>query len=394
MATAHTPLRIGLTTSGGDTWTGGLTYQVNLLEALKLAAPEIEVYVLADPKARLPADYPNCHFIHPPASSNLADRVIHAAAVRFFSFDYQLLRTFQAYVPHGLDAIYPTRLLIGGRTARLFWIPDFQFVHLPHMYSPQAVASLQKKYLAGARKTHLVVLSSQAARQDFERFAPQLAHKGRVVSFVAHVEPTLYASDPAHVLRTYHLPEKFFYLPNQFWAHKNHNLVLEALQRLRQEGVRPFIVFTGNPIDSRNPTYFAGLIQKISTLGLRDQVALLGMVPHPDVYALIRQSVAVINPSLFEGWSTTVEEAKSVGKQVALSDIPVHREQNPPGAVFFDPQDAGDLAAKLGVLWGQAAPGPDAILETQARQAYPIRMRQFGNSFISAVHEAIHLARA
>ena len=65
----------------------------------------------------------------------------------------------------------------------------------------------------------------------------------------------------------------------------------------------------------------------------------LGVVPYRDMLGLMRHAVAVINPSLFEGWSTSVEEAKSMGKAVVLSDIPVHREQAPGRGLFFDPRD-------------------------------------------------------
>lgn len=61
-----------------------------------------------------------------------------------------------------------------------------------------------------------------------------------------------------------------------------------------------------------------------------------------------RQAVANINPSLFEGWSTTVEEAKAIGKPVALSGILVHREQNPGQARYFP---AHDGVAPAEILW-------------------------------------------
>ena len=60
----------------------------------------------------------------------------------------------------------------------------------------------------------------------------------------------------------------------------------------------------------------------------------------------MRASIAVINPSLIEGWSTTVEEAKSLGVPLILSDIPVHREQNQE-VMFFDPRSARSLAETM-----------------------------------------------
>jgi glycosyltransferase involved in cell wall biosynthesis len=74
----------------------------------------------------------------------------------------------------------------------------------------------------------------------------------------------------------------------------------------------------------------------------------------------------MINPSRFEGWSSTVEEAKGMGKRVILSNIPVHREQNPPGAVFFEPDDSSALAAAMANYWRDSS---DFISPEDARKA-------------------------
>jgi glycosyltransferase involved in cell wall biosynthesis len=58
----------------------------------------------------------------------------------------------------------------------------------------------------------------------------------------------------------------------------------------------------------------------------------------------MRKCTALVNPSFFEGWSSTVEEAKSLGKRLVISDIPVHREQNPDNAFYFDPKNENELA--------------------------------------------------
>ena len=45
----------------------------------------------------------------------------------------------------------------------------------------------------------------------------------------------------------------------------------------------------------------------------------------------------LINPSLFEGWSTTVEEAKLFDKKMILSDIKVHNDQAVKNTLFLAP---------------------------------------------------------
>lgn len=189
------------------------------------------------------------------------------------------------------------------------------------------------------------------------------------------------------------MPEKFFYLPNQFWKHKNHIIVFEALRILQKQGIKPFVVFTGNPVDTRNPMHFAFLMEKISEWNLRDQVAFLGLVPHENVYHLLRQSICVLNPSLFEGWSTTVEESKSVGKRMIISNLPVHLEQDPPLTEYFDPHSAEELAEKLAQGWQNYVPGPDQALEEKAREAFPLRMQEYAERFVAIASEAAKILR-
>ena len=80
---------------------------------------------------------------------------------------------------------------------------------------------------------------------------------------------------------------------------------------------------------------------------------ILGKSPYQDVQALTIESKALINPSLFEGWSTIVEEAKSLGKRIILSDINVHKEQNPDGGIYFPVHDAEKLAKIMIDIWNE-----------------------------------------
>ena len=108
----------------------------------------------------------------------------------------------------------------------------------------------------------------------------------------------------------------------------------------------------------------------------------------------MRQSLAMLQPSLFEGWSTPVEEAKSLGKSIVLSNIPVHVEQSPPGVRYFDPTDAAALAVCLVEVHETQQPGPDAELEAAARDALPLRTREYGEVFMNMVDDAMQAAPA
>lgn len=270
---------------------------------------------------------------------------------------------------------------------RLCLLPDFQHLHAPEMFSAEEREARNRGWRMVAEEAARVIVFSESVRRDLEAFAPGCAAKARVVSPVSWIRESAYETDPKTVLDLYHLPDKFVYLPNQFWKHKNHGLAFRALGWLREKGTEVALVCTGYPGDYRHPEYFAELFHDVSRWGVRDQVAFLGVVPREHMFMLMRQSVCVLNPSLFEGYGMSVDEARSLGKQVLLSDISAHREQDPPGAVFFDPRDHEDLARKLEHLWRDKSPGPDRELEFEARQSLPQRVRACAASFMSMVRE-------
>jgi glycosyltransferase involved in cell wall biosynthesis len=185
-------------------------------------------------------------------------------------------------------------------------------------------------------------------------FAPEKIEKYEVLSFAATPAdengnlPTI-----DDLKAKYLFSGSYFLLPNQFWVHKNHQVVVKALGYLKQQGSPVLVIATGNTQDSRHPEHFKGLMQEVTALAVEDCFKVLGIVPKADLAALMKYAIAVINPSLFEGWSTTVEEAKYFYKPIILSDIPVHREQNPLLATYFSPGNASELAKKLWQIWNQ-----------------------------------------
>ncbi len=100
------------------------------------------------------------------------------------------------------------------------------------MFSRRAWWRRELGHQAQIRAGRTLMLSSEDARQDAERFYP--ASRGRtVVVRFAVLPPRVDLEDPSQVLATYGLPSRFLYLPNQFWKHKNHAVVIDALALLK-----------------------------------------------------------------------------------------------------------------------------------------------------------------
>ena len=143
---------------------------------------------------------------------------------------------------------------------------------------------------------------------------------------------------------------------------------------MKARGSEILLVCTGNLKDYRirNNEYIEALTAFVANESLSNNILMLGLVPYEHVLYLMRNCVAVINPSRFEGWSSTVEEAKSIGKRIALSNIPVHREQAPPGALYFDPDDVHALSSILEKWWLEpAVRSPGAKTRTRCGSSQP-----------------------
>lgn len=271
------------------------------------------------------------------------------------------------------------------------WFPDFQYLHMPEMFTPKEYQVYDRVARNTARFATRVMLSSRAAQNDFARILPRFVHKTKVIPFTAWMDESIYQDDPSRVAQEYHLPHKFFYLPNQFWKHKNHKIVLRALLLLKNEGKKIVVAASGKLEDYRNPFYPSEIIAEIERANLQEQFILLGMIPRSDVYSLMRQSLGVIQPSLFEGWSTSIEEAKSLGKPALASELDVHREQDSPGTIYFNSHDAQELADYMKKLYKEWSPGVDYQAEKRAREWMHTRAKAFGESFLDLAREAMHV---
>jgi len=313
-----------------------------------------------------------------------------------------------AYFPHtadqaGIDVllpvIYPTperELWPRGRAASVGWIPDFQHAYLPEYFDAPTVAARMEECRRCARLNDLVLLSSQAVAGHFRSLLPEFAAKARVAEF-----PSLFAYEgglgtpDASLGARYGIPEKFILVINQFWAHKNHRVVVEAAAELRRRGCPAQFVFVGNMADHRQDSrcIASETLQVIARHGLGGSVRMLGRVSRADLVELLRHAAAVLQPSRFEGWSTTVQDAKAIGRPLICSNIAVHVEQAP-GAAFFADNDACSLADAVGTIWPQLVAGPDLEREGASLAAEQGFASQYGDKLWALCREAVEIRRS
>lgn len=387
--------RLGLEVGYDPTWPAGLQYIRNLVYTLSElpadATLTVRLLPLDEATVGRVRDLGRFTFVELAAPVELSgtalQRRLIARRVKRRFLQPLLGRTLDEAF-RGLDATYPGwgRPLPG--IPQIEWIYDFQHLHLPHLFSPEERQKREQRISSIARSNGVVILSSNAALADLESVHPDATVTRRVWNFCSSL--TEAEAGGANPHEAFDLPSFYLYVANQFWAHKDHLSVFKALVLLRERGLAPTVVCTGVMADGRTDAYVTAVRNFLREHDFQEQVRILGMIPRPDQIQVLRHCAAVIQPSLFEGWSTVVEDAKAVGRPVILSDLPVHREQMPQGT-FFTTGSAESLADAVGHALSELTPGPDAAAEQRAAADTALRRRRLAAEFFDIVSLAIQL---
>jgi glycosyltransferase involved in cell wall biosynthesis len=337
---------IGIPFNYDENWIGGVYYIQNLVSSFNLlpSSEQPDVWVLSHSEhsfnfLREGSGYPRLHWLSPVKLTGVDGGIY--PKIKWLG---RLCPWFFKRKLH-FDVIFPFPIDWRSRQT-VCWIPDFQDKHLPELFTQDELAHREKQHRDYIANFGHIVFSSHAAESDFRHFYPEATTTTHVVHFAAF--PPAQADIDADDLRSkYGVPERYFYCPNQFWIHKNHKTVLEAVALLADRGVMVNMVFSGKEHDHRAPDHAQKLRDYAVALGISDRVQFLGFLPRDEQMALFRSAIAIVQPSLFEGWSTVIEDAKAVSQYVIAADIPVNREQIQQNVEFFDPKDPGALAARL-----------------------------------------------
>ena len=135
----------------------------------------------------------------------------------------------------------------------------------------------------------------------------------------------------------------FLFYPAQFWPHKNHINLLLGLDALRREyDLRPSLVLTGS--DKGNRDHVRKLVRE---LHLSEQVFDLGFVSREELTCLYAGASALVYPSFFGPDNLPPLEAFASGCPAVVADVPGAREQLGRGALYFNPSDPDQIAAKI-----------------------------------------------
>ena len=191
------------------------------------------------------------------------------------------------------------------------------------------------------RKAALVLADSQDLVEKAQLYYGVNSEKFVIIPFQAPNAVTIETTDERHLPKPIrHLSGMYYFYPAQLWTHKNHARIIEALHLVNSRGYDHHVVFVGKDHGAGSR-----LKKKVSDLNLEDRIHFLGYVEDQAISALYAHSIALIMASYFGPTNLPPLEALTLGVPVIASSI--HSNQLGDSALYFDPDDAKELAEHM-----------------------------------------------
>jgi glycosyltransferase involved in cell wall biosynthesis len=209
----------------------------------------------------------------------------------------------------------------------------------------------------GARYATLLLADSEVGKEDILNFYGPYGvtpDQVKVLPFLpaCYLADDISESERHRVRRTYQLPERYLFYPAQFWPHKNHNRIVQALGLLKQaHNLKIPAVFCGSHTGGIRERNFRDMMSLASRLGIENEIRYLGYVPDEDMSGMYAGAVALVMPTFFGPTNIPVLEAWGFGCPVLTSDIRGIREQVGDAAVLVDPRSVEAMADGIYRLW-------------------------------------------
>ena len=189
------------------------------------------------------------------------------------------------------------------------------------------------------RRADRVLAISAATARDLRSFLQIDTHKIEVIP-LAYDRQQYYDQN---------LPRSnyFVYIGRQE-PYKNLDRIIQALAQTPDE-IELHIL---GQVDSR---YAPALQQRAKSLKVHHRVKFCGYVPEAELPKRIGQAIALVFPSLWEGFGLPILEAMACGTPVITSDFGSMPEVAGDAALLVDPYNVNMIAAAMRVLWNDEA---------------------------------------
>ena len=324
-------------------WHGGINYLRSLTSAISLLKKkDIKIYLFtsSDQNLKILNNFQTKIIKSFFFNQNLINRIINKFSFLLFNKNIFIENVLKK---HKINILSHTNYTNFKGIKTVSWIGDFQYIHYPNFFGKLIVERNKALHDDLVKNSNKVIVSCDFSKNDFLKRYINFKNKVNILKFVPTIIEPKKLQKFSEIKKRYNISKNFYFVPNQFWKHKNHECIFKAIKYLNSKKIFPNIVFAGKLDDYRNPDYINKVKEILNSKKIKN-LKYLGELKYIEICSLLYNCKAVINPSFFEGWSTSVEESKIYNKTCILSNIPTHLEQKPRNGIFFNPNNFKELA--------------------------------------------------
>ena len=214
----------------------------------------------------------------------------------------------------------------------------------------------EKLYIKSLKKAVAVLVDSELGKSNIIKRYGVDDTRVKVAPFKPAINT--FVDNKVDVKAKYQIVDEYIYYPAQFWSHKNHVYIIDAIAILKQQGINLIAIFSGS--NKGNLDYILAYAEK---LNVSELVKYIGFAPNDEIYSLYRNALAMVMPSYFGPTNIPPLEAFAIGTPVIYSDLDGLRDQVGDAALLCDLKNSNNLADHLKSILESANLRNDLIIK-------------------------------
>jgi len=190
-------------------------------------------------------------------------------------------------------------------------------------------------------KPHIITIT-EYVKQEVLRRIPEYKENEVTVTGAGYNSNIHYKEINQDILNELHLHEDYLLFFSPFFSHKNAPLTVEAFNLIANKFPNLRLVMTGRFIDDTQET-----MSRICRSEFRERIIVTGVVNDNEKRTLISGALAVLYPSLCEGFGLPIIESQTCGTPVITSNTTCMPEVAGDAALLIDPRSTESLASAM-----------------------------------------------
>lgn len=222
-------------------------------------------------------------------------------------------------------------------------VHDFIPLRFPKRFSP--LTPYHRYYVPQVlTQSEHIICNSQSTAEDIVKFCHIPSNK---------ITPILLAYDANHfrtvIAEGFNTRFSYFLYIGRHDPYKNMSRLISAFANVPSN--LECQLWLAGPSDNR---YTPRLKEQIQALGITNQVKFLDYVPYDDLPKIISGAIALVFPSLWEGFGLPVIEAMACGTPVITSNLSSLPEVAGDAAILIDPYNVAEITDAMQAIANNA----------------------------------------